>query len=104
VYNHLPEIADYIGKSKKQILYELNEIIVGIELYKVNEIPKAHIQKAAEIVKNIDIDDTFFVALHLLLKHKIWTGDLQLIKGLKRMGYDICITSIELRKSLYKKQ
>jgi predicted nucleic acid-binding protein len=103
VYNHLSEITEYTGKSKRQILSELNEITAGIELYKVQKIPKEHIRKAAETVKDIDIDDTFFVALHLYQKHKIWTGDLQLIDGLKKKGYDICITTAEIRKSLYKK-
>ena len=33
----------------------------------------------------------------------IWTGDKILINGLKEKGYDICITTEELKKYLYKK-
>lgn len=36
-------------------------------------------------------------------KYKIWTGDNALANALKEKGYDICITTTELRHKLYKK-
>jgi hypothetical protein len=43
------------------------------------------------------------VALHLFKKHKIWTGDKVLINGLQSKGYDICVTTTELKTKMYKK-
>jgi predicted nucleic acid-binding protein len=55
------------------------------------------------MVKEIDVDDTYFVALHLYLGHKLWTSDKKLIAGVEAKGYKIFITTAELRKKLYKK-
>jgi predicted nucleic acid-binding protein len=52
---------------------------------------------------DIDIDDAYFVALHLSKKHKIWTGDNTLAKALRAKGHDFCITTAELKRKLYKK-
>ena len=69
----------------------------------VSEIPDKYILQAEEIVKNIDMDDAIFVALHLYKRHKIWTGDITLAKALKAKGHDFCITTAELKQKLYKK-
>lgn len=41
------------------------------------------------ITKDIDIDDTDFVALTTYLDATLWTGDLVLLNGLKKNGYKI---------------
>ena len=45
----------------------------------------------------------FGKALHFEKGHKIWTCDFELIKGLKEMGYDICVTTKDLKTKHYKK-
>ena len=101
-FNHLPEIVKYTGKTKRQVIKELNKLTADIVFCPVDEIPKKHIYKAIELVKDIDIDDTFFVALHFYKGHQIWTGDTRLINGLEKKGYNICITTETLKESLYK--
>ncbi len=45
-----------------------------------------------------------FIALHLQIKHKIWTSDKVLVKGLTEKGYGHFFTSTEeLSQHLYKK-
>lgn len=61
------------------------------------------VDKAYQVVRDIDPEDVFFVALHFFIKHKIWTSDKILINGLKSKGYDICITTEELKQKLYYK-
>lgn len=102
--NHFTEIGAAINKSKKELHIEFKKIVANIKFVPVSKIPIIHITRAISIVQDIDIDDTFFVALHLYKKHKIWTCDKALINGLEKKGYKICITTAELKLKLYKKK
>ena len=46
----------------------------------------------------IDIDDTDFVAITKYLKGKLWTGDLQLSRGLKAKGFKNVLTTSDILK------
>ena len=102
----IEEIKRHSGKisdRKQDVLNRLEILLKKVEIIDVAAIPKDKVLQAIEIVKDIDIDDAFFVALHLFKKHKIWTSDKVLIKGLERKGYNICVTTSELKLKLYKK-
>lgn len=102
----IDEIKRHVGKisdNKKEVLKRLEILLEGIEIINVEDIPKENVLQAIEIVRDIDIDDAFFVALYLFKKHKIWTSDKVLIKGLEKKGYKICVTTNELKSNLYKK-
>lgn len=104
IQEHLPEIMEDLGKSKNEIINMLNELFYNIKFYEITiEIPKKIKMKAVELAKDIDIDDAPFIALHFHTGHKIWTEDKVLKEGLLRRGYDICISTDELKKYLYKK-
>lgn len=55
----------------------------------VNEdlIPDSIWEKAYLLAKDIDVDDTDFVALTLYIKGTLWTGDKELYNGLKNKGF-----------------
>jgi predicted nucleic acid-binding protein len=95
--------ASKISDNKKEVLQRFKFLLEKIEIIDVDSIPKEKVIEAIEIVKDIDIDDAFFVALHLFKKHKIWNSDKVLIKGLESKGYKICVTTSELKSKLYKK-
>lgn len=103
VKNHLDKIIENRKTSKRKILLELNSFLENITIIEVDKIPKSTVVQAVEMVKDIDVDDIFFVALHLYKKHKIWTSDKVLIDGLEKKGFKICITTAELKAKLYKK-
>src|SRR5690606_10470866 len=103
IRNHLPKIITYTGKSKREVLSILKRLTEKVTFYTANEIPKKYAEQAIKIVKDIDVFDAPFVAMHLYTKHKIWTGDTELINGLKQKGYDICVTTDKLKQRLYKK-
>ena len=103
VKNHFEKIASNTSLNRNQLKVELDFLLEKIKFINIEAIPKEKIKEAYEIVKDIDEEDTYFVALHLYKKHKIWTSDKVLINGLKKKGYAICVTTAELKSRLYKK-
>lgn len=97
---HLKKIAFFAGKDTRIIWFEFKKLLTGVELIDMKNIPRKYILKAEFILKDVDIDDAIFVALHLYKRHKIWTGDNALVKSLKEKGYDFCITTSELKQKL----
>ena len=104
VKEHLPILMERNHLTKKKALDILKEATKNIIFYDLEEIKKKNREKAAEIAKDIDPDDYLFIALHFETGHKIWTCDVKLVNGLKEKGYDMCITTNEIREKTYKKK
>ncbi len=103
VFEHLQDIAEALDLPYNEVKKRAKKITKEIKITEVAKIPKKYIEKSVEIAKDIDLEDAPYIALHLYKKHKIWTSDKILINGLINKGYDICITTSELKKHLYKK-
>ena len=86
-----------ITKLPASELAEL-ESIVCENITFINEalIPQKYLKSSETLLKNIDINDTVFVALAKHLDAKLWTGDLQLYNGLKAKRFKNIITTSEL--------
>jgi len=56
----------------------LNHSIIPSEIYKNAEL----------LCQDIDIDDTIFVAVSGFTKGILWTGDLKLLNGLTKKGFE----------------
>ncbi len=52
---------------------------------------------AEQLTRNIDINDKVFVAFSIAFDALIWTGDLKLSRGLKRIGFKNIISTKELK-------
>ena len=103
VKEHLPEIMKDNLLTKRKANALLKEFTQNITFYELKDIKKQNRDKASKIAKNRDPDDYLFIALHFEKGHKIWTCDNILSKRLKEMGYDICISTQELKTNIYKK-
>lgn len=64
----------------------LNHSIIPIKVY----------QNAKLLCQNIDINDTIFVAVSDFTKGILWTGDLKLLNGLTKIGYEHFIKTDDL--------
>jgi hypothetical protein len=101
---HQKRIEEMSPYTQREFREEWSLIRSRIKIIDSTTISNEIFAKSFEIVKDIDEWDIYFVALHFKTGHKIWTGDKELIKGLKAKGYNICITTEELKDKLYKKE
>lgn len=74
-----------------------NKLLQQIELISEALISDASWMYAFSLVKDIDEDDTPFVALTLELGATLWTGDKKLIEGLRQKSFDAVINTADLQ-------
>ena len=106
VTEHIPDLVKRFKnqKTKKELLADFKKLLEGITIVKEEDLQKTYVAKAEKIVADVDENDMHFIALHLQIKHKIWTSDKILVKGLTKKGYGHFFTSTEeLSEHLYKK-
>jgi len=79
---------------------DLNELIFlvtkNIKFLPESEISLQNRMKAIELTRNVDPNDSVFVAFNEHLDATLWTGDKQLRKGLKLKGYTKVANTQEL--------
>ncbi len=94
-WNKLKKISKYsdIDLHKAVALITSKIKFINIEL-----IPKHLFIKAEQLASDIDIDDTEFVALTEHIRGKLWTGDKELQKGLRRKKWNKLTSTEELYK------
>lgn len=104
--NELAEHWDKLKKISKYSDTDLHKaaslIISRIRFINVELIPRKLFIKAEKLAADIDIDDTEFIALAEHVRGKLWTGDKQLVKGLKKKNWDETISTDELFKAVIK--
>lgn len=86
-----------LTKLQKTELDELMKILIGkIHFYDDSTIPIECREKAFYLVKDIDLNDLYFVALSEHINAKLWTGDRKLIDGLQANKYSNLLTTKEI--------
>jgi len=93
---HRPKLLELSKMSEEQLdqseyqitncLTFTNEALIAYEFW----------IKAANLVRDVDMNDIAFVTLSEFLSIKLWTGDKELMKGLAKKGYTNFITTDEL--------
>jgi predicted nucleic acid-binding protein len=106
----LNEITEHWNKLKKISGYsdfQLHETVAlitnKIKFISPDLIPTNLYKKAENITKNVDIDDTEFVALTDHIRGKLWTGDKELRKGLQKNKWNKLISTEELYQLVVKR-
>lgn len=106
--NEIIEHTDKILKLTGFTQAELNETfhLITNRIIFVDDIllTEKDIDKAIDLVCDIDLNDAMFVALNNHLLANLWTGDKRLINGLKKKGYLRILTVDELYEIFILKQ
>lgn len=104
------EIEEHKHKIKKisgYSTFELDRITTlitnKIRFINLKLIPKESYQYAEYLARDIDIDDSEFIALTEQIKGKLWSGDKYLQKGLINKGWNKFITTEELFERIIKR-
>ncbi|TVZ26560.1 putative nucleic acid-binding protein [Gillisia sp. Hel_I_86] len=93
-----------IAKLNNDDFFEVYELILrNIIILNHSILPIENFNKATELCKDIDVDDTLFVAFSEYLKADLWTGDKKLLSGLTKKGYRKTITTEKLYQDFRKK-
>jgi predicted nucleic acid-binding protein len=100
--NHWNKLKKISGYSEAELFKIVALINQRIRFINVELIPLKLLLKAENTVCDIDVDDAEFVALTEHIKGKLWTGDKDLIKGLKKKGWDKVVTTDSLYKEIFK--
>ena len=92
-----------ITKLSIEELEELQDLITkNITFIHEGLLPEKTIIAAEKLLIDVDLNDSVFVALTKNLKAKLWTGDKELIKGLKSKKIKEIITTGEILDMLEK--
>jgi predicted nucleic acid-binding protein len=73
----------------------LQLVLSKIMLIDDDEITDEVFKKAFDLTKVIDTKDTIYIALAISFDALFWTGDLKLLRVLKRKGYNQIITTAD---------
>lgn len=88
LFKHKERIKKYSKLSEEDILEVLYELLKHIHVINDNIISNSSWKQAMHLVHDIDVKDVPNIALTIELEGKIWTGDIELIEGLRAKGFD----------------
>ncbi len=104
IEEHKTKIQE-ISKYSDQELNRLISLITSrIRFINIRLIPQDLYLKAEQLTKEIDIDDTEFVALTTHIKGRLWSGDRTLQTGLQKKGWTKFVSTDELYKLIDSKK
>ena len=85
IFEHKNKLLKPTKLTESELLELIDLTTRNIEFLNEAVIPEKTILKAYELVRDVDENDTIFVALTKHLKgSKLWTGDKKLITGLQK--------------------
>lgn len=105
IFEHKNKLLKLTKLTERELLELIDLTTRNIEFLIETAIPEKTILKAYELVKDVDENDTIFVALTKHLKgSKLWTGDKKLITGLQKKEFKQIISTAELNALLDHKE
>jgi predicted nucleic acid-binding protein len=105
VDKHKEKVLALTGYSSAEFETTKFQLLSRIRFISEEQIPFEFWANAARLLRDIDPNDTPYLALNEFLNGRLWSGDKKLLTGLRSKGYFNCIKTSELlalRKKLKK--
>lgn len=96
IQKHEDKLKRISKLTEKQLLEAQFKLFSKINFINEELITEKTWLQAEELTKDIDIDDSDFIALTRYLKDYLWTGDKELFNGLKVKGFKRIYNTSEL--------
>lgn len=96
IYFHAEKLKKIAGYSEFEFFRIFNLLTKNINFINPLLIPKDFLFNAYNLTKEIDEDDTEFIALTDYLGASLWTGDKKLIKGMSKRGWNKFVDTNQL--------
>ena len=84
--------------TEETLQTSLELITNNISVFSVSKYDPSILKVARELTSGIDENDVQYIALTILLEGLFWTGDLRLLRGLKRKGFKHIITTSDFEQ------
>jgi predicted nucleic acid-binding protein len=104
IEEHKNKLKHLAGYSDSDLSNSISLITSKIRFINASLIPSSILISTQEFLKDIDIDDTEFVALTNHIHGKLWSGDKNLQNGLLLKGWTKFISTNELYQLIKKKK
>ncbi len=88
LFKHKEKIVECSKLNEEEIFEAYQLVLKNVKIVVEKDIPKEIIREAEGLCKDIDENDTIFVATSIFLDAKLWSGDSKLSRGLKKKGFD----------------
>ena len=98
VFKHKEKILKYSKLTESELLEQVYNLLKNVTLINESQIPEEVWKKSFALTKDVDENDTAFVALTEYTEGKLWTLDKKLSKGLKNKEYTKIIGTRELKE------
>lgn len=95
--NKIISISHHTESSIAESILLLETII---SIFDVEKYHPDILKVAEQLTYSIDKKDTQYIALTILLEGLFWTGDLKLLRGLKRKDFNQIITTLDFEQIL----
>ncbi len=102
IFKHKEKILKYSKLTESELIEQVYNLLKNVTLINENQIPKEIWQKSFELTKDVDENDTAFIALTEFTDGKLWSLDKKLTNGLKNKGYQKIIATGELKQKAFK--
>jgi len=104
ISKHYAKLGKVSGMSIEQIEESEYHIYKGITFISEEQVKPSTWRIANKLVADIDPKDTPYVAFSKHFRCKIWSGDIQLMKGLAKKGFKNFVVTDELYNWLQEKK
>lgn len=92
------KIATYTKLDSENLRIVKSAVLSSIQFISEELISENSWKKAFELTKDVDTNDTPFIALSIQLGEKLWTGDKKLIKGISEKQIGLTITTEKMKE------